>query len=446
MRSLFAVLMLLIGMILPFAATYGREDRSKILIMATEATFPPYEFRSNGQIVGIDIDIAREVAAKLHKKLEVADGKIDFIIGSVVQKKADFAAAGLTITPERQGKLLFTIPYDTAAQMVLVSVDSPIKSVADLKGVRIACQTGTTAYDYVHNHIITDIKSPLLFVFDNYGLAVESLKKHKVDAVILDEEPARQILVRNSNFVRLLPEPLTKEEYAIAVHPDNQELCNTFNDVISELISSGKMKEIKRKNQYLAGHLCKDTFIPVDVTVPSASEKKNTNWVVSLWQDFSESFKTNFIVDNRWEYLWGGFIKTIEISFFAVLLGLLLGFVVAVIRSIHDRLCKFKILNALCRFYLTVIRGTPCVVQLLIIYFVVLPSCDNKVLVAIIAFGVNSGAYVAEIIRGGIMSIDRGQFEAGHSLGLSYGETMLFIILPQAFKNVLPALGNEFIV
>lgn len=166
----------------------------------------------------------------------------------------------------------------------------------------------------------------------------------------------------------------------------------------------------------------------------------------SLWTSFAEAFQLNFIQDNRWEYLSGGFIKTIEISFFAVLLGLLLGFTVAVIRATHDRTNRLKFLNFLCKVYLTVIRGTPAVVQLLIIYFVILKSCDNKVLVAIIAFGVNSGAYVAEIIRGGIMSIDKGQFEAGRSLGLSYLQTMVYIILPQAFKNVLPALGNEFIV
>ncbi|MDY5696161.1 MAG: ABC transporter permease subunit, partial [Victivallales bacterium] len=124
----------------------------------------------------------------------------------------------------------------------------------------------------------------------------------------------------------------------------------------------------------------------------------------SLWTSFAEAFQLNFIQDNRWEYLSGGFIKTIEISFFAVLLGLLLGFTVAVIRATHDRTNRLKFLNFLCKVYLTVIRGTPAVVQLLIIYFVILKSCDNKVLVAIIAFGVNSGAYVAEIIRGGIMS------------------------------------------
>ena len=171
------------------------------------------------------------------------------------------------------------------------------------------------------------------------------------------------------------------------------------------------------------------------------------NWFRASWTDFSDSFYINFIKDDRWKYLSDGFLVTLEIAFSAVLLGILLGFTVAVIRSTHDKTGKLRLLNLLCKIYLTVIRGTPVVVQLLIIYFVIFGSVNvSKVLVAIVAFGVNSGAYVAEIIRSGIMSIDKGQFEAGRSLGLSYLQTMVYIILPQAFKNVLPALGNEFIV
>ena len=142
-----------------------------------------------------------------------------------------------------------------------------------------------------------------------------------------------------------------------------------------------------------------------------------------------------------------GLLITLEVTLFATLIGILVGFIVAIIRSTHDRTGKLKILNALCQVYLTVIRGTPVVVQLLITYFVIFGSVNvSKVLVAVLAFGVNSGAYVAEICRAGIMSIDIGQMEAGRSIGFSYTQTMWYIILPQAFKNVLPALGNEFIV
>ncbi len=160
-----------------------------------------------------------------------------------------------------------------------------------------------------------------------------------------------------------------------------------------------------------------------------------------------DRFILNFVADDRWKYLVNGLKVTMIVAFFAALLGVVIGFLLAIIRSTHDKEGKLKFLNLLAHLYITVIRGTPVVVQLLIIYFVVFASVNvSKVLVAVLAFGMNSGAYVAEIFRSGIMSIDNGQFEAGRSIGMTYVQTMRHIIIPQAFKNVLPALGNEFIV
>ena len=159
-----------------------------------------------------------------------------------------------------------------------------------------------------------------------------------------------------------------------------------------------------------------------------------------------EAIYNNFIKDERWRYLTDGLQVTLEVTFFSVLIGIVIGFLVAVVRSTYDKTGKLKLLNAICKVYLTVIRGTPVLVQLMIIYFVVFGSVNiSKVIVAVISFGINSGAYVAEIFRSGIMSIDQGQFEAGRSLGFNYVQTMWYIIMPQALKNVLPALGNEFI-
>lgn len=168
-----------------------------------------------------------------------------------------------------------------------------------------------------------------------------------------------------------------------------------------------------------------------------------------------EKFIFNFIQDDRWKYIADGLVVTLQVTFFAVLLGIALGIIIAIIRSTYDKnsssmrgFSKFilSVMNLLCKVYLTVIRGTPVVVQLMIMYFIILVSTRNKILVAVIAFGLNSAAYVAEIFRSGIMSIDEGQFEAGRSLGFNYVQTMQYIIIPQAFKNVLPALANEFIV
>lgn len=163
--------------------------------------------------------------------------------------------------------------------------------------------------------------------------------------------------------------------------------------------------------------------------------------------NFIASFQNNFIDDNRYMYLVEGLGVTLLVTLFSVLIGIALGFLVAIIRSTYDKTGTLKFLNIICNLYLTIIRGTPAMVQLLIMYYVIFAATSlDKVVVAVLTFGINSGAYVAEIVRSGIMSIDNGQFEAGRSLGFSYGKTMWYIILPQAFKNVLPALANEFIV
>ena len=163
--------------------------------------------------------------------------------------------------------------------------------------------------------------------------------------------------------------------------------------------------------------------------------------------DFSAKFYANFIKDDRWLGLVTGLKVTIIVTLEALLLGVLIGFLIAIIRSYHDKTGKFKILDILCRVYLTVIRGTPTMIQILIMYLVVFGASSlDSIIIGGIAFGINSVAYVAEIIRSGIMSIPAGQTEAGRSLGLSYRQTMWLIIVPQAFKNVLPALVNEMIV
>ena len=164
-----------------------------------------------------------------------------------------------------------------------------------------------------------------------------------------------------------------------------------------------------------------------------------------------EKFHHNVIADDRWKYLTNGLLTTLKISFFAVIIGIIAGFLIAVLRSTFDTMDRknivTKCINWILKAYITVIRGTPAVIQLMIIYFIIFASSDiDKVTVACISFGVNSSAYIAEIVRSGIMSVDVGQFEAGRSLGFSHAGTMWHFILPQAFKNILPALGNEFIV
>lgn len=174
-----------------------------------------------------------------------------------------------------------------------------------------------------------------------------------------------------------------------------------------------------------------------DVSVP----------LIKAFNNLKYDFYRNFIQNDNWHYLTKGLWVTVRVTFFAVIIGIVIGFLVAIVRVTNEKTGKLKFANFICKLYLTVLRGTPVLVQLMIVYFVIfMPIGIDKFLAAIICFGLNSGAYVAEIVRGGIQSIDAGQMEAGRSLGFGYAQTMLYIIMPQTFKAVLPALANEFIV
>ena len=180
--------------------------------------------------------------------------------------------------------------------------------------------------------------------------------------------------------------------------------------------------------------------------------------MAQIFNEFVDKLKFVFIDDDRWTWLVDGLIATLEITAVSLIIGIVIGIIVAAIRSSYDKnkevmkkrggfgYVLLSIMNGLCKVYLTIVRGTPVVVQLLIFYFVILASVSDGVPVAMLCFGINSGAYVAEIFRSGIMSVDEGQFEAGRSLGFNYIQTMRYIVVPQAFKTVLPTLCNEFIV
>ncbi|MCR5273219.1 MAG: ABC transporter substrate-binding protein/permease [Lachnospiraceae bacterium] len=263
-----------------------------VITVATNAAFKPYEYYEGGEIVGIDIDIAKAIGDKLGMEIVIEDMEFDAIINAVDSHKADIGIAGMTMTEERAKSISFSDSYTTTKQVMIVRGEN---------------------------------------------LAAEELT-------------------------------------------------------------------------------------------------------------FRENFVRNFITDSRWQYLAKGLKNTIIIALCAVFIGMIIGFLVAVVRVTHDKTGGLVILNAICRLYLMIIRGTPIMIQLLIIYYVVFKSVNvDKILVAVIAFAINSGAYVAEIMRGGIMSVDEGQMEAGRSLGLNYSQTMTSIVLPQAIKVVLPSLANEFI-
>ena len=394
------------------------------LIMATNAEFPPYEYYEGSEIIGIDVEIAQAVAEKLGMELQIEDMAFDSIITAVTSGKADVGAAGMTVTEDRLKSVDFSDPYTTSAQVIIVKEDSPIATPDDLVGKKIGVQLGTTGDIYAE-----DIEDAQIERYNKGFEAVQSLLSDKIDAVVIDQEPAG-VFVEQNEGLKLTDEEFTTEEYALAIAKGNEDLLEKINGALAELKESGRLDEIK------AAYI--NSGEGASETAPAVEEEASSG--------LKEALYDNLVSKGRWRYITNGLIVTLEITLLAVILGIIIGFIVAIIRSTYEKTRKLKVLNLLCQIYLTVIRGTPVLVQLLIIYYIIFASFTNKIVVASLAFGINSGAYVAEIIRGGILSIDNGQFEAGRSLGFNYLQTMVYIILPQALKNVLPALANEFVV
>lgn len=172
-------------------------------------------------------------------------------------------------------------------------------------------------------------------------------------------------------------------------------------------------------------------------------------------EEFKTKFVQDFITDNRWHFITNGLKVTLTVTILSLIFGVLIGIIVAIIRCANEQMdpknlkgfpgCIIKLLNLIAKAYVGIIRGTPTLIQLLIMYYIIMVTCNSKITVAVMTFSINSGAYVSEIFRAGILSVDKGQMEAGRSLGFSYVPTMIYIILPQAFKNALPPLVNELI-
>ena len=393
----------------------GCESNKEKLVLSTEAGFAPYEYYSNGEIVGVDIDIAREIADYLNMELVIKDVAFDSIINEVKTSKSDIGAAGISYTEERALEVDFTVNYSESKQIVIVKNNSSIKKIPDISDKKIAVQLGSVADSF-----LTENYSKVELVREKKFLAaIQDLKDNKVDAVVMDDLPAGKLMTSD---MRVLEVPLLVDNYGMIVKKGNTKLLEAANTVIERLKEEGKIDE------FILDHM--------------GIEEKKQDESVSL----KDRFYNSVIYDGRYKYIITGLENTLLIALGAVLIGVFLGTIAAISRNIYENTGKLKLLNIISKCYVNIIRGTPSTLQLMIIYYVIFKqTAINIVIVGILAFGINSGAYVAEIIRSGISSINKGQWEAGYALGLKYSQVMKSIILPQAVKNILPALGNEFI-
>lgn len=219
-----------------------KSDDNK-LILATEAGFAPYEYYQDGEIVGVDIDIAREIAASLGKELVIKDVSFDFIINEIKSGKSDIGAAGMSITKERLEEVDFSVEYAVSNQVVIVPMDSKITSIDQISNQRIAVQLGTVADSYVNENY----KDATVIRQKKYLSMVEDLKAGKVDLIIMDLLPASEI-VKSNDGLKILDEYLFTDKYGMAIKKGNKELLDKVNDVLTRLMSEGKIEEYTIKH------------------------------------------------------------------------------------------------------------------------------------------------------------------------------------------------------
>lgn len=392
-----------------------------VLTVGTSTGFPPFEYiGDDGNPDGFDVAFIKEVGKKLGLQVKVQDMEFNALVASV-GNKTDVAIAGMTVTDERKLAVDFSDPYYDAVQYVLVRKGSNIRCINDLYGATLAAQIGTTG-NLLADDIVEANSQTVLKTYDRFPEAVNDLKAGRADAIILDKTPAQTFERIYSGEIEAVSGDefgFEVEKYAVALPKGSNQLSSAINKAIADLKNDGTYDRII--NEYI-----------------NANGGDRSNGIV-------DQFVSAFITSNRWSMYLNGLLLTMQIAFFAALVGIVIGTLLALMRITKNHKGKNTILSLISGIYIDIIRGTPLVLQLLIMWFIIMKNSKDGVLVAVVAFGLNSAAYVAEIIRAGILAVDSGQMEAGRSMGFTCAQTMRHIILPQALKNSLPPLCNEFI-
>lgn len=416
----------IIGLFLAFllSAIPVMSQEGKPIRVGTEPTFPPFEMqdKNTGKLTGFDVELLEAIGEELKRPIEWVSLPFDGLIPALQTGSIDAAVSGMTITAERAQTLTFSRPYFKAGLAIAVQENNDsIKSLDDLKGKRIAVQLGTTGASTANS-----IEGAKVSQFDSAALALQELLNGKVDAVVNDAA-VTLYAVKEAGLagIKVVGQQITEEYYGIAL-PKNSPLVDDINNALTTLLENGKYEAIYKK-----------WFNAIPPKIPPvAPALQGATQSSFAWGD---TFRRLILYGVPW---------TLLLTSLSFLFGLIGGTAVAI-----ALISPYKWLKTLCRIYVDFFRGTPMLVQLFIIYFglpallkgIGLDISLDRLPAAIIALSLNVAAYLAEIMRGGIESIDKGQWEACLSLGMNPVETMKEVIFPQAFRRMLPPLGNEFI-
>lgn len=409
----------------PDTPSYYNQVKTLFVLTSDDA---PYGYSQNGnRYAGMDVDIANAVGKEMGYKVRFISTPLESIIGKVQENGTYIGISGLAINDADAALVDFTgsISYGADQKPVIVA-SKDASGFKDLTGMTIAIVSGSPFAEYLES------KGAFVESYENLILACAAVGEESADGLMVDGLTAKSLLFEHNSFA-------IYDDLADAVAPvygyvfnkEAEDLRKAFEDAYGKLKADGTISSI-------TSYYAQNKYNPS--TSSMYDESDDLSFFESLWN----RFKKDFLENDRYQYIFTGLGNTLKIAVLALIIGLAIGVVVAAVMSMHAMTGKLRIPHALCRFYVTVVRGTPVMVQLLLIYYVVFASVNlNQILIASVAFGINSGAYVAEIVRSGINAVPKGQMEAARCLGLNTRESMTSVIVPQAIRNILPALGNE---
>lgn len=396
-----------------FGSLAAAEEGKKTVILGTSADYMPYEFHKNidgaDTIVGFDIEIAKEIAKDMGAELVIKDTSFDALLPELTSGRVDFVISGMNPTEDRRKSIDFSIPYYRAEQSIVVLKEDKAKydTMEGLEGARIGVQKSS-----VQEKIARKIPNAEVISLDKIPDLLLQLETGRVDTVIV-EYPVAKAYIDEEKLVITDAKPVSEnDEYAVGVQKGNTELLNSINATLERLKKDDQIQKFVDEAGDLAAGRVKDM--------------------------------------NTFEFFWkyrDYYLKGVQYTLLISALGVFFGFVLGLIISLM-RMSSISILKFIATAYIEIMRGTPMLVQLFIIHYS-LAAFDIKftpIQSGILTLSLNSAAYLAEIFRAGIQGVDRGQLEAARSLGMPHKKAMRHIILPQAFKGVLPAIGNEFVV
>lgn len=423
MKSKIKICKLLLFFLLPFLALcstipsfaaekdviYNRIQQKKELVVGLSADYAPFEFHADvnnkDQVVGSDISVAKKIAKDLGVKLKIEELGFDALLGALKTEKIDLVISGMTTTPERKKEVNFSTAYMQIQPRIIIrkSDKKKFQTIHNFKGTSIGVQKQTTQEELIKTKLQKATPVSLQKIPD----IIMNLQNKKIDAAVLDEQVAEAYVAHHHDFI------LTNITFKGEKKPAAVALSKTAPLLEKHInISIQEINDKKLLNNY---------------------KKEATKLMFKDNQNFIQKYGKFYLT---------GAGYTIFLAFIGVLFGVVIGSLLALMK-----LSKSKIFKAIAIIYIEYVRGTPLLVQIFIVYFGsgVLGIELSKLTAGCMALALNSGAYVAEIIRAGINAINKGQMEAARSLGMNYHQAMRYIVFPQAIKNILPALGNEFV-